>query len=56
MQISLLEECGLLDRALQEIQKKEAKIVSLFTLLCHLNLMYIAESSEIFKKTIAFTR
>lgn len=56
MQISLLEECGLLDRALQEIRKKEAKIVSLFNLLCHLNLMYIAESSEIFLKKIAFSR
>lgn len=30
MQISLLEEGGLLERALEEMQKKEAKIVSTF--------------------------
>ncbi|RRT72655.1 hypothetical protein BHM03_00029652 [Ensete ventricosum] len=29
LQISLLEECGLFDRALEEMHKKEAKIVSL---------------------------
>lgn len=28
MQISLLEECGFLDRALEEMYKKEAKIVN----------------------------
>jgi len=28
VQISLLEECGLLDRALEEMHKKEARIVS----------------------------
>lgn len=30
VQISLLEECGLLDRALGEMQKKESKIVRLY--------------------------
>jgi hypothetical protein len=28
LQISLFEECGMLDRALEEMQKKESKIVS----------------------------